>query len=50
MQPDVAKRLLDALQAIRRIRKFTHGLDRQKFTEGELVRASGEAVCKPVRR
>lgn len=42
MQPEPAKRLIDALRAARRIREFTAGVDRKEFVSSELVRAAVE--------
>lgn len=42
MQPEVAKRLLDALQAIRRIQEFTSGLGFEEFSRSVLIRSAVE--------
>ena len=42
MQPDVAKRLLDAHKAAGRIRDFTAGKNFQDFSQSELLRSAVE--------
>ena len=42
MEVEVAKRLLDALEAARRIRKFTATLDFAQFSANEMVRSAVE--------
>jgi uncharacterized protein with HEPN domain len=42
MLPDVAKKLLDTLQAVRRACEFTAGIDFQTFSRSTLVRAAVE--------
>jgi len=42
MPPEIAKRLLDALQALRRIEEFTRDFDFEKFSASALVRAAVE--------
>ena len=42
MQPEVAKRLLDALEAARRIQSFTAGKEFREFAESELLRSAVE--------
>lgn len=42
MPPKAAKRLLDALQAVRRIQEFTRGLNFEAFSASDLVRSAVE--------
>lgn len=42
MQPEVAKRLLDALKAAKRIRDFTSGKQFRDFSQSELLRSAVE--------
>lgn len=56
MELETAKRLLDAVEAARRIRQFTVGLDLEQFSGSELIRSAverqfeiiGEALGKAV--